>query len=284
MKLAELHALNADLHCHSTVSDGWLEPAGVVARAKANGVELLALTDHDELGGLGIAAAAAAELGLRFVPGVEVSVSFADETIHVVGLGIDPQDPGIVAGLQQIRMGRDARAARIGQALADAGIPGALEGARRFARNPALVSRAHFARHLVASGVMPDVRTVFEHYLVRGKPGFVDHEWASLEDAVGWIRGAGGVAVIAHPARYRLSNADMERLLDRFIAAGGEAIEVVSGAHSEDEMRRFATVARRRGLLASRASDFHGENESPVDLGRCNPLPSDLTPVWSRFI
>lgn len=284
MKLAELHALNADLHCHSTVSDGWLEPADVVARAKANGVELLALTDHDELGGLGIAAVAAAELGLRFVPGVEISVSFADETIHVVGLGIDPQEPGIVAGLQQIRSGRDARAARIGKALAAAGIHGALEGARRFARNPALVSRAHFARHLVASGVMPDVRTVFDHYLVRGKPGFVEHEWASLEDAVGWIRGAGGVAVLAHPARYRLSNAGMDRMLDRFGAAGGEAIEVVSGAHSEDEMRRFATVARRRGLLASRASDFHGEKESPVDLGRCNPLPPDLTPVWSRFI
>ncbi|WP_341644508.1 3',5'-nucleoside bisphosphate phosphatase [Thauera sp. SDU_THAU2] len=284
MTHAELHALNADLHCHSTVSDGWLEPAEVVARAKANGVELLALTDHDELGGLGIAAATAAELGLRFVPGVEISVSFADETIHVVGLGIDPQEPGIVAGLQQIRSGRDARAARIGEALAAAGIHGALEGARRFARNPALVSRAHFARHLVASGVMPDVKTVFDHYLVRGKPGFVDHEWASLEDAVGWIRGAGGVAVVAHPARYRLSNADMERLLDRFAAAGGEAIEVVSGAHSEDEMRRFATVARRRCLLASRASDFHGENESPVDLGRCNPLPPDLTPVWSRFL
>ncbi|MCV2215875.1 3',5'-nucleoside bisphosphate phosphatase [Thauera sp. Sel9] len=284
MTHAELHALNADLHCHSTVSDGWLEPAEVVARAKANGVELLALTDHDELGGLGIAAATAAELGLRFVPGVEISVSFADETIHVVGLGIDPREPGIVAGLQQIRSGRDARAARIGEALAAAGIHGALEGARRFARNPALVSRAHFARHLVASGVMPDVRTVFDHYLVRGKPGFVDHEWASLEEAVGWIRAAGGVAVVAHPARYRLSNADMERLLDRFAAAGGEAIEVVSGAHSEDEMRRFATVARRRGLLASRASDFHGENESPVDLGCCNPLPPDLTPVWSRFL
>ncbi|ENO90514.1 3',5'-nucleoside bisphosphate phosphatase [Thauera linaloolentis] len=284
MELAELHALNADLHCHSTVSDGWLEPADVVRRAKANGVELLALTDHDELGGLAVAAATASELGLRFIPGVEVSVSFADETIHIVGLGIDPQNSGIVAGLRQIRSGRDARAVRIGEALAAAGIGGALEGARRFARNPALVSRAHFARHLVASGVMPDVRTVFDHYLVRGKPGFVEHEWASLEDAVGWIVGAGGIAVVAHPARYRLSNADMGRLLDRFVAAGGEAIEVVSGAHSEDEMRRFATVARQRGLLASRASDFHGEKESPVDVGRCNPLPPDLTPVWSRFI
>lgn len=279
-----MHQLNADLHCHSTVSDGWLDPADVVRRAQANGVEVLALTDHDELGGLERAAKTAAELGVRFVPGVEISVSFAGETVHIVGLGIDPDESGIVSGLKQVRAGRDARARRIADALAAVGIQGALEGAHRFARNPALVSRAHFARHLVASGVMPDVRTVFEHYLVRGKPGFVEHEWATLEEAVGWIIGAGGVAVIAHPARYRLSAIEMNRLLDRFIAAGGEAIEVVSGAHSEDEMRRFATIARQRSLLASRASDFHGEKESPVDLGRCTPLPPDLTPVWSRFI
>lgn len=276
--------MNADLHCHSTVSDGWLEPAAVVRRAAANGVELLALTDHDELGGLDEAARVALEEGLRFVPGVEISTSFAGETIHIVGLGIDAGHPVLVGGLQQVRNGRDARARRIGDALAMAGIGDALAGARRFARNPALVSRAHFARFLVASGVMPDVKTVFDHYLVRGKPGYVEHEWASVTEAVGWIRAAGGIAVVAHPARYRLSSADLERLFDLFVAAGGEAVEVVSGAHTDDEMRRFASVARRRGLLASRASDFHGEGESPVDLGRCNPLPPDLTPVWTRLL
>lgn len=275
--------MNADLHCHSTVSDGWLEPEEVVRRAAANGVELLALTDHDELGGLDEAARVAGELGLRFVNGVEISVSFAGETIHIVGLGFDHRHPALIEGLKQVRSGRDARARRISEALEKAGIRDALGGARQFARNPELVSRAHFARFLVASGVMPDVKTVFEHYLVRGKPGFVEHEWASLEEAVGWIREAGGIAVIAHPARYRLSTAALEELFDRFVAAGGEAVEVVSGAHSEDEMRRFASIARRRNLLASRASDFHGESESPVDLGRCNPLPSDLTPVWSRL-
>lgn len=275
--------MNADLHCHSTVSDGWLEPEAVVRRAAANGVELLALTDHDELGGLDEAARVAGELGLRFVNGVEISVSFAGETIHIVGLGFDHRHPALIEGLKQVRSGRDARARRISEALEKAGIRDALGGARQFARNPDLVSRAHFARFLVASGVMPDVKTVFEHYLVRGKPGFVEHEWASLEEAVGWIREAGGIAVIAHPARYRLSTAALEELFDRFVAAGGEAVEVVSGAHSEDEMRRFASIARRRNLLASRASDFHGESESPVNLGRCNPLPSDLTPVWSRL-
>jgi len=275
--------MNADLHCHSTVSDGWLTPAEVVRRAAANGVTLLALTDHDEVSGLDEAIAAAREVGLTLVPGVEISVSFRGETVHVVGLGVDHRNPVLLAGLAQVRSGRDERAKRIGEALEAAGIRGALEGARRFARNPALVSRAHFARHFVATGLMPDVNTVFRHYLARGKPGYVEHEWAKLDDAVGWIHAAGGVAVIAHPARYRFSDADLDALFDSFAACGGEAVEVVSGAHSEAEAQKFASLARRRGLLASRASDFHGETESSVDLGHCEPLPPDLLPVWSRF-
>ncbi|CAL94732.1 3',5'-nucleoside bisphosphate phosphatase [Azoarcus olearius] len=280
----DIQGLNVDLHCHSTVSDGWLSPEEVVGRAHRNGADLLALTDHDELGGLAAAGATAAALGLGFVPGVEISVSFAGETIHIVGLGIDPANAALRGGLQQVRSGRDARARVMAEELARVGIRGALEGARRFARNPNLVGRAHFARHMVAIGLMPDVKTVFDHYLVRGKPGFVEHEWAVLEDAVGWIRAAGGVAVVAHPARYRLSSANMQRLFERFVAAGGEAVEVVSGAHNDDETRRFAHTARVHGLLASRASDFHGDTESPVDVGRCPPLPPDLVPVWSRLI
>ncbi len=275
--------MNADLHSHSTVSDGWLAPADVVRRAAANGVTLLALTDHDEVGGIDEAAEAARACGIDFVAGTEISVSFLGETVHIVGLGIDPHHPVLVDGLASVRGGRARRAARIGRELESVGVRGALEGAMRFAGNPDLVSRAHFARHLVAIGLMPDVNTVFRHYLAKGKPGFVEHEWASLDDAVAWIRAAGGVAVIAHPARYRLSSADLDLLFDRFMACGGEALEVVSGAHSEAEMLRFASVARQRGLLASRASDFHGEQESPVDLGGCRPLPPDLVPVWSRL-
>ncbi|NMG27852.1 3',5'-nucleoside bisphosphate phosphatase [Aromatoleum evansii] len=274
---------NADLHCHSTVSDGWLTPAEVVQRAAANGVELLALTDHDEVGGIDEAAAAARECGIALVPGVEISVTFRDETIHVVGLGIDHRNPRLLDGLAQVRSGREQRAQAMSDALDAIGLHGVLEGARRFARNPAMVGRAHFARHIVASGLMPDVGTVFRYYLARGKPGFVPHVWARLEDAVGWIRAAGGIAVIAHPGRYRLSASDMDALFDDFVACGGEALEVVSGAHAAPDVQRFASVARRRGLLASRASDFHGSSESPVDLGRCDPLPPDLVPVWSRL-
>ncbi len=275
--------MNADLHCHSIVSDGWLTPAELVRRAAANGVTMLALTDHDEVGGLDEALATAAECGITLVPGVEISVSFHEETVHVVGLGIDHRHSELVAGLAQVRRGRSERAARIGLALDRVGIHGALEGARRYARNPELVGRAHFARFIVETGLMPDVATVFRYYLARGKPGFVEHQWARLEEAVSWIRAAGGVAVIAHPGRYRLSSARMDELFDRFAACGGEAVEVVSGSHDEAETGRFAHLARKRGLLASRASDFHGEQESAVDLGRCAPLPPDLVPVWSRL-
>ncbi len=276
--------MNVDLHSHSTVSDGWLSPADLVRRAAANGVTVLALTDHDEVGGVDEALDAATRSGIQLVPGVEISVSFLGETVHVVGLGLDHRDPVLRTGLAGVREGRAGRAVRIAEALERVGIRGALEGARRFAGNADLVSRAHFARYLVASGLMPDMGTVFRHYLAKGKPGFVEHEWAKLDDAVGWIRSAGGIAVIAHPARYAFAEAQMNCLFDRFMACGGEAVEVVSGAHSDAEMGRFASLARKRSLLASRASDFHGERESPVDLGGCRALPPDLTPVWTRLI
>lgn len=274
---------NADLHSHSTVSDGWLTPTELVHRAVANGVELLALTDHDETGGLAEAAEAASRLGMMLLPGVEISVTWRGDTVHIVGLGIDPANPRLLTGLEALRLGRDERARRMSAELDRAGIHGAFEGARRFARNPALVSRAHFARHIVSTGLMADVQTVFRYYLAKGKPGYVEHEWASLADAVGWIRAAGGVAVIAHPGRYRLDGGELETLIEEFIALGGEAMEVVSGCPLDGEVERIATLARRHGLLASRASDFHGPDESPADIGGSETLPPDLEPVWTRF-
>lgn len=278
-----MNALNADLHCHSTASDGTLSPAEVVRRAHANGVDLLALTDHDELLGLSEAAAEAADIGLRFVPGVEISVSWLDQTLHIVGLGVDPANQALISGLAQVRGGRDGRAMRIGDELARIGIHGAFEGALRYVGNPALVTRAHFARYLVEIGVAKNVHDVFLHYLARGKPGYVEHVWATLEDAVGWIKGAGGLAVVAHPGRYRLSCAEMNMLFEQFRDLGGEAVEVSCGAHDGGQLLAFARMARKYGLLASRASDFHGPEDSPIDLGRASPLPPDLTPVWTRL-
>ncbi len=276
--------LNADLHCHSTVSDGLLAPADLVARAHGNGVDLLALTDHDELGGLAEARAAAAALGLRFADGVEVSISWGDDqTVHIVALGVDPQNAALCEGLASIRSGRDSRAARMAAELDKVGIHGAYEGALRYAGNPALVSRSHFARYIVEKGLARDTKTVFDHWLAKGKPGYVSHAWATLEDALGWILGAGGIAVIAHPGRYRLSREERMTLFATFRDLGGRGIEVLSGSHGPDETAEFANIARHFGFLASRASDFHGPGESWIDLGRMPPLPDDLTPVWTQL-
>ncbi|OHC65153.1 MAG: phosphatase [Rhodocyclales bacterium GWA2_65_19] len=277
--------LNADLHCHSTVSDGLLAPAEIVRRAHANGVELLALTDHDELGGLAEARATADAVGLRFVDGVEVSISWSDDqTVHIIGLGVDPANAVLMEGLRQVRSGRDARAGRMAAELDKVGIHGAYEGALRHAGNPALVSRSHFARYIAEQGHAKDVKSVFDYWLAKGKPGYVEHAWASLEDALRWIIGAGGIAVIAHPGRYRLSSVQRRELFVAFKDLGGLGIEVLSGSAKDDEVREFSRIAREFGFLASRGSDFHGPGESWIDLGEMPDLPEDLTPVWSRLI
>lgn len=277
--------LNADLHCHSTVSDGLLSPAEVMRRAKSNGVELMALTDHDELGGLAEARATADEIGLRFVDGVEISISWGDDqTVHIVALGVDPANAELVEGLHQVRSGRDARAARMAAELDRVGIHGAYEGALRHAGNPALVSRSHFARYIVERGHAKDVKSVFDHWLAKGKPGYVGHAWATLEDSLRWIDGAGGIAVIAHPGRYRLSKAELRELFGAFKDRGGRGIEVLSGSNKDDEVREFSRIAREFGFLASRGSDFHGPGESWIDLGKLPDLPEGLIPVWSQLV
>ena len=279
-----MNALNADLHCHSTVSDGLLSPTELVRRACENSVDLLALTDHDEIGGLEEARAAAGGTGLQFVAGVEVSISWGDDqTIHVVGLGIDDGNLALRQGLERVRSGRDSRAMRMAAELDKVGIHGAYEGALRHVMNPALISRAHFARYIVECGHARDVKSVFDHWLAKGKPGYVDHAWATLEDGLTWIHDAGGIAVLAHPGRYRLSGDEREDLYAAFKDAGGLGIEVISGAHTSEAIHDLARVARRYGFLASRASDFHGPGESWIDLGKLPSLPDDLVPVWSRL-
>lgn len=272
--------VNFDLHCHSTASDGLLEPAELVRRAAANGVTTLALTDHDELAGLGAARAAASEVGIGFVDGVEISVTWEGVTIHVVGLGIDPESEALAHGLETVRNSRAVRAERIAAELAAAGIPGSLEGAYAYAENPRLIGRTHFARFLVERGHVRDVKSVFQRYLVAGKPGYVPHQWASLGDAVRWITASGGRAVVAHPGRYKLSRAELRRCLAEFKSAGGEGIEVITGSHTRAQYAEFAALARELELLASRGSDFHGPRESTVELGGLPQLPADLAPVW----
>jgi hypothetical protein len=278
--------LNADLHSHSTASDGTLDPAALAARAKSNGVELWALTDHDELSGLPVASAEAARLGLPFVPGIEVSVTFVGTTVHIVGLGIDPGNSELRAGIAGVRAGREQRARAIGAGLAHAGIRGAYEGARALALNPELVSRTHFGRFLVNAGVAPDMRSVFGRYLTPGKPGYVEHRWAGLGEAVRWIRGAGGVAVIAHPGRYGFTPTEEYALFSEFRAHGGRGVEVVTGSHTAADVVKYTGVALEFDLLASRGSDFHDGDESRLDLGLRpggGDLPGQLTPVWTAL-
>ena len=272
--------LNADLHCHSVVSDGTLTPEELAARAAANGVELWALTDHDEVGGQERAAAAAKACGSRYVCGVEVSVTFLNQTVHIVGLGVDPENTALRAGLTATRGGRTARARDMAAELARVGIPGVFEGALKYVGNPELISRSHFARYLVEAGICPDTNSVFRKYLAQGKPGYVPHRWASLGDAVGWITGAGGVAVIAHPARYKFSANEEFALFTEFKGHGGAGVEVVTGSHTSAEYLTYGAAAKDYGLAASRGSDFHSPNESHTDLGSLPYLPGTLTPVW----
>ncbi len=272
--------LNADLHCHSVVSDGTLTPEELAARAAGNGVELWSLTDHDEIGGQHRAAAAARALGLKYLTGTEISITFAGQTVHIVGLGFDADDARMQAGLYQTRGGRGQRAREMSDSLAAAGIAGAYEGALKYVGNPELISRTHFARFLVEAGVCRDTNEVFRKYLTEGKPGFVPHRWATLRDAITWIREAGGVAVIAHPARYSFSPTEEYALFSEFKAHGGVAVEVVTGSHSVAESVKYAAMAREFGLAASRGSDFHSPDESRTDLGALPYLPGELTPVW----
>lgn len=275
--------LNIDLHCHSSISDGVLTPAELVERAAQRGVETLALTDHDDIAGLAEARQIAEAKGIDFINGVEISVSWRGRTLHIVGLDIDPNYAPLAEGLAKVREGRTQRARNIAAELEKIGIQGSLEGAYTFVGVRSLIGRTHFARFLAEQGYAKDVKSVFKKYLVKGKPGYTPHEWAPLSDAVDWIRGSGGRAVIAHPGRYDLGKNVLNDLLDEFAALGGSAIEVVTSSHTREQMQLFARHANDRNLLASCGSDFHGPGESHFDLGQLPEFPLGCMPVWHHF-
>jgi predicted metal-dependent phosphoesterase TrpH len=272
--------LNVDLHCHSNISDGVLAPAALAGYAHNAGVDVWALTDHDEVAGVARAREAAAALDMQFVPGVEISITWANETVHIVGLHIDETNDTLVKGLAATRNGRDARGREMAEQLARAGIPGTYEGALKYVGNPDLMSRTHFARYLVECGACANIPDVFRKYLVEGKPGYVPHRWASMAQAVGWIRAAGGIPVIAHPGRYKFSATAEGALFDEFKQLGGTAIEVVTGSHTPDQYQTYADAANRYGFLASRGTDFHAPGESRVEFALLPPLPARVKPVW----
>lgn len=277
-----LEPVTYDLHTHSTASDGAYAPAELVRHAHAAGVTHLALTDHDCTDGLLEAQAEAARCGLKLIPAVEISTTWQGKSVHIVGLNISPDCPALQQGLARLQAQRMTRAEEMGRRLAKDGIEGGFEAARSLA-GFGMITRTHFAQYLASLGLAGSVRQVFERYLVQGKPGYVHTEWAGMEEAVGWIRNAGGVAVLAHPQRYPLTGSWLRRLLTEFKAAGGEGLEVVAGASSLGDIQSSAAAARRHGLLASVGSDFHSPDNAWLKLGRLQPLPTDLTPVWSLW-
>lgn len=277
------HDRNVDLHMHSSASDGVLSPADLAARAAANGLEVMALTDHDTLDGLSDAAQAARDFGIQFVPGVEISVTWAGETLHLVGLGIDPQAASLSRALREMQRSRAHRAQQMDDALVSAGLPSVLSQALGYAGNPMLVGRTHFARALVAQGVCGHLQEVFDRYLTPGKPGYVVHQWARLTEAMAWIQESGGTPVLAHPARYRLSDTARWALMQEFRVLGGRVIEVSTGSHSQQDTKRYQQVALQWGMQASRGSDFHSPTESRCDVGRAPPLPDGCDPVWAYW-
>jgi predicted metal-dependent phosphoesterase TrpH len=271
-----------DLHNHSTASDGTLSPTELVEQSAAAGVRVMALTDHDTTEGIEEACRAAARLGIGLIPGVEISVTWQTQTIHILGLNVDIDNQRLQQGLAGLRAFRRRRAERIAEGLAKAGIPGTHEGARVLA-DGGLISRTHFARHLVKLGLAADERQVFKHFLVKGKPGYVAGQWADLADALEWIHQSGGQAVIAHPARYRMTRSKLRRLLQEFVKHNGAGIEVVSGSHSRDDYYAMAKHAQDFGLYASAGSDFHSPDYPWITLGKLPRLPDGCRPIWHHW-
>lgn len=271
-----------DLHSHSTVSDGLLSPEELVLNAVRCGVKVLALTDHDDVGGVALARQVAEENDIHFIDGVEISVTWKKRTLHIVGLKIDPNNENLKTVLAQVRKDREVRAQQISDDLARVGIQGAYEGAKAFAKD-AIITRMHFAHFLIEDGHAKNKKAVFKKFLVKGKPGFVDHQWMSLEQAVKLIKQAGGTAVIAHPGRYDIGMINTPLLMKEFKSYGGEAIEVVTGSHKPEHFTKFAKVAEKHGLKASRGSDFHGIGVSFMEVGRLPALPASCVPVWQAW-
>ena len=268
-----------DLHTHSNCSDGSLTPGDLVERARASGVDVLALTDHDTVAGLDEAQRAADGAGIRLVPGVELSASWRAQAIHVLGLWIDPCAPPLLERLASQAERRRARMHRMCAALGRAGLPGAQLQAAVEAQ-PGLPTRAHLAAALVAGGHAARADDAFRKYLGKGKAAHVKVEWPALGEVVAWIRECGGVACLAHPARYALSAGARRQLLTDFAAAGGTALEVVTGANGAAHVEASAMLAVKFGLCGSSGSDFHNPQQIWNPLGRLAKLPDGVIPVW----
>ena len=271
-----------DLHCHSNVSDGLLSPAELMSHAAENNVQAIALTDHDDIAGLSEASITAKSLNIIFINGVEISVTWKKRTLHIVGLNFDKDNKLLFQGLKKIRDGRYKRAQLMADGLGMAGIQGAMDGAKSYAKN-STIGRIHFAQFLVAQGYAKDISAVFKKFLTPGKPGYVDHEWISLEESIRLINGAGGDAIIAHPGRYDMGNKLYPKLFQEFKDLGGAGVEVMSGSQDPSQANYFSKLAANYNLFSSCGSDFHGKGISHRALGNVRSLPNDSIPIWTKW-
>jgi 3',5'-nucleoside bisphosphate phosphatase len=271
-----------DLHCHSTASDGALSPQDLVRRAKQYGVTHLALTDHDTVAGVAEAQIAAEMEGINLITGIEFSTTWQSHCLHIVGLNLDPSHSLIAEGSHAIQTIRNERAEKISGKLEKKRILGAFESVKQAAGN-GMITRTHFAEFLLSQGYVTTLQGAFDHYLGEGKPGYVSTHWPGLEEVINWITASGGIAVLAHPMRYKLTGSWMRRLLMEFKEMGGLSIEVVSGRNNPEEINTLAHYAKQFDLAGSAGSDFHNPKNIWVELGRLNPMPDIVKPVWHLF-
>ncbi len=277
-----MSALKYDLHCHSTASDGALNPTELVQRAKEHGVDALSLTDHDSTAGIAEAKRCAESVNIQLIPGIELSSTWNNKCLHIIGLDIDANAPLLYTGIQKTQSTRLQRAHKIALKLEKKHIPGAFEAVQKQA-GQGMITRSHFADFLLHEGHVINRQEAFDYYLGKGKPAFVQTQWPELEQTVHWITQAGGIAVLAHPLRYKLTASWMRRLLADFKAMGGQGLEVISGRNNPDEIRTAADYAKRFALAGSVGSDFHTPDNPWVELGRLAALPDDIQPVWDLF-
>lgn len=268
-----------DLHSHSTASDGALTPSELIFRAARQGVTALALTDHDTGAGLTEARQAAIAAGIQLIPGIELSATWKNKTLHIVGLNIDPSNQALSAGIKELQILRRQRAEKIALKLEKKNIPGAWEAVRESTGN-GMITRSHFAQFLLTQRYVSNLQEAFDRYLGHGKPAFVATSWTELEKALAWITASGGIAVLAHPLRYKLSASWMRRLLAAFKEMGGQGMEVVCGHNNAQEIHISANYAQSFDLYGSTGSDFHSPSNPWVELGRLSPLPENIKPVW----
>lgn len=271
-----------DLHAHSTASDGELTPAELVQLAVNSHIKTLALTDHDSVAGLAEAQSAAKKQGLKLINGIELSTRWDNKTIHIVGLNINANNKAMIEATVHLNQLREERAINIEKKLAKVGIEDAYENAKQLAGD-GTVTRQHFARYLISIGKAKDFNDVFKRYLVKGKPGYVAVNWPELDETIEKINSAGGIAVIAHPLRYKITATKLRKLIAEFKELGGAGIEVVTGNNNVNEITTVSNYAKRYDIAASLGSDYHNDKSPWAKLGNLTSLPQGLTPVWELF-